>query len=276
MLAPQARAQSTQQAGDGGWPRGYSLPSEAQIIVFQPQVSSWDDQKHMVALAAVSYVPKGDEKPTLGTIKIEADTSVALQERLVKFTTLKITEAKFQTLSKDQTSEITTAIENTIPEKERIIGLDRVLTQMGNSQIIPKNVEGLKADLPQIFLAGSGRYFSVLMATRYLHKRQRVAVCGYNESGPLESPRNNLLISVSTRHGSKQRTGKGPWTLAGKLPDSFKQIPADDNWKDVVLNLPGKPLTTVPHVYFSSAPAELIQIDGAPKLFRFPEPACFG
>jgi len=44
------------QAADRGWPRGYSLPSEAQIVVFQPQFASWDDQKHAVALAAVSYV----------------------------------------------------------------------------------------------------------------------------------------------------------------------------------------------------------------------------
>ena len=42
------------QPVDRGWPRGYSLPSEAQVVLFQPQVASWDNQKHMVALAAVS------------------------------------------------------------------------------------------------------------------------------------------------------------------------------------------------------------------------------
>src|SRR6185503_15641231 len=150
---PRARAQSIQEASDGGWPRGYSLPNEAQIIIFQPQVASWDDHKHIVALAAVSYVPKGEEKPTLGTIKLEADTSVALTERLVKFTTFKITEANFQTLSKDQTREITTEIEKNIPDQERVIVLDRLLSQVGKSQIIPKNVEGLKADPPQIFIS---------------------------------------------------------------------------------------------------------------------------
>ena len=90
--APRPRGQSVQQI-DGGWPRAYSLPSEAQVIIFQPQIASWDDQKHMVALSAVSYVPKDEQKPALGTIKIEADTSVALEQRLVKFQTLKITEA---------------------------------------------------------------------------------------------------------------------------------------------------------------------------------------
>ena len=34
---------------------------------------------------------------------------------------------------------------------------------------------------------------------------------------------------------------KGPWKPAGKLPDSFAKLPADDNWKDVKAALPGKP-----------------------------------
>ena len=68
------RAQTTQTAADRGWPRGYSLPSEAQVILYQPQIASWEDQKRMVAFAAVSYVAKGEKKPALGTIKFEADT----------------------------------------------------------------------------------------------------------------------------------------------------------------------------------------------------------
>ena len=94
-----ATSQSTPQASDRGWPRGISLPNEAQVVVYQPQVASWTDQKHLVAMSAVSYITKGEQKPTLGTIKIESDTSVSLEQRLVKFSSLKLTEANFQTLS---------------------------------------------------------------------------------------------------------------------------------------------------------------------------------
>src|SRR5262249_29472076 len=140
-------------AGDRAWPRGYSLPSEAQMLIFQPQVASWDGQKHLVALAAVSYVPKGEQKPAMGTIKLEADTSVALAERLVKFSTIKITETNFQTLSKEQTQEIITEIDKAIPDDDRTIGLDRVLALVDKSTITAKNVEGLKTDPPQIFMS---------------------------------------------------------------------------------------------------------------------------
>ncbi|HEY5839384.1 MAG TPA: hypothetical protein VIT19_10150, partial [Pyrinomonadaceae bacterium] len=99
---PGRRSASVQEI-DGGWPRGYSLPSEAQMVIFQPQAMTWADQKHLVAMSAVSYVAKGEQKPAMGVVKFEADTSVSLTERLVKFTALKITQTNFQTLTKEQT-----------------------------------------------------------------------------------------------------------------------------------------------------------------------------
>ena len=40
-----------------------------------------------------------------------------------------------------------------MPLEERVIALDRVLANIDTSQIIPKNVEGLKADPPPIFFS---------------------------------------------------------------------------------------------------------------------------
>ena len=37
--------------------------------------------------------------------------------------------------------------------EERVIGLDRVLANIDASQIIPKNVEGIKADPPTVFFS---------------------------------------------------------------------------------------------------------------------------
>src|SRR3982751_1565726 len=83
VLPPQPSSRTSIQSNEGpkdtGWPRGYSLPSEAQVVLFQPQVATWENQKHMVALAAVQYVVKDEKKPTLGTIKFEADTEVSLE-----------------------------------------------------------------------------------------------------------------------------------------------------------------------------------------------------
>ncbi len=136
---------------DGGWPRAYSTPSGGRLLLYQPQIASWEGQKKMVAYGAVSYQPKGAEKPALGSIKIEATTGVSLEERLVRFSPLQVSEAKFATLDRDQTREVVGTITSGIPETERVIALDRVLAHLDTSKIIPRNVEGVKAEPPPIF-----------------------------------------------------------------------------------------------------------------------------
>ena len=111
--------------------------------MYQPQVASWEHQKHMVAYAAVAYEPKGATgKPALGSLRMEADTKVAVADRLVSFTDFKIAESNFPTLPKEQMREVVTEIDKAIPDDERVIGLDRVLASVDRSQIIPKEVRG--------------------------------------------------------------------------------------------------------------------------------------
>jgi hypothetical protein len=270
---PRTSALSTLQRPDGGnWPRGFSLPSEAQVLVFQPQIASWENQKRIVAFAAVSHVAKDQTKPAMGTIKIEGDTETSLEKRLVRFSSLKITEANFPTLSKDQTREITTAIEKAMPPDDRIIDLDRVLAYVDKSEIKPKNVEGLKSDPPKIFLS-----------------RTPAVLVGF-DGEPIWSPikDNELKFAVNTNWDVFQHQPtslyylriesswlmstdiRGPWTPAKKLPDSFNKLPADDNWKDVRANLPGKPALHPPTVYVSTEPAELILLSGQPNFVPVP------
>ena len=138
---------------DGGWPRLYDLASGGSILVYQPQIASWDNQSHMVAFLAVSLRNQPADKPAPGTIKLEADTRVSVADRLVSFQMMKITEANFQTLPKEQVREIVAAIDKAIPDDERVIALDRVLASLDKSKITPKNVEGIKADPPTIFFS---------------------------------------------------------------------------------------------------------------------------
>ena len=262
-----SRAQTSQTAADRGWPRAYSLPSEAQLVLYQPQIASWQDQKQLVAYTAVSYVAKGEQKPALGTIRLETETETSVPDRLVKFSKIKIAETNFPTLSKEQTQEIVTEVEKNIPEADRVIALDRVLAYVDKSTINPKNVEGLKSDPPRIIITQSP---SILV----------------NFDGePIWSPikDNELKFAVNTNWDIFQHTPtgmyylrndttwlratdlQGYWSNAGKLPDSFTKLPNDDNWKDVHANLPGTPAKKLPKVYVTNDPTELILIDGEPK-----------
>jgi hypothetical protein len=252
---------------DGGWPRDYTTASGATLRVFQPQVASWDGKRRMVAYAAVSYAAKGAAKPAVGTVKFEADTMVAVDERLVNFSRVKLTQSSFPDLAKDQLQDIVAAIEQALPQAGSPIALDRVLARLDKSQIIPKNVVGVKSDPPIIF------YSTV------------PAILVNLDNDPVWSPikGNDLRFAVNTnwdlfehgptrtfflRNGGSWLTAtdiRGPWKAAGTLPGSFAQLPADDNWKDVKAALPGRPPATPPRVFVSMTPAELVLLQGPPK-----------
>ena len=63
---------------DGGWPRVYTLAGGGSILVYQPQIASWANQKHIVAFSAVSYrgSANASAKPALGTIRLITAISI--------------------------------------------------------------------------------------------------------------------------------------------------------------------------------------------------------
>jgi hypothetical protein len=251
---------------DGGWPRAYQTAAAAGLVVYQPQIASWDGRAHMVAYAAVSYQVKGASKPSLGTVRLEANTSVWVDDRLVRFSPVKVTETSFGELPREQLQDIVTQIDSGIPEHDRLIALDRVLANLDKSQIIPKNLDGINADPPTIFYS------------------TRSAILVSLDGDPIWSPIANseLKFAVNTnwdlfsyeptktyflrneRAWLKATDVKGPWTTTTSLPDSFKKLPADDNWKDVRAALSPSATAATPQVYVSTKPAELIRITGAP------------
>src|SRR5262245_40019769 len=96
---------------DGGWPRSYVTSRGANLVVYQPQVASWNVRERMVAYAAVSYQPVGVAAPSLGTVSLEATTAVWLEDRLVRFSPIRISQASFGSLVRDQVREIVDEIE---------------------------------------------------------------------------------------------------------------------------------------------------------------------
>ena len=160
-------------------------------------------------------------------------------------------------------------IDKTIPDDERVIALDRVLASVDRSQIIPKEVPGVKADPPVIFSS------------------QTPAVLVNIDGEPIWSPikENDLKYAVNTNWDLFQHAPtstfylrkdgiflkasdlKGPWGPAGKLPESFAKLPADDNWKEVKATLPGRNIDAkqAPRVFVSTMPAEMILVDGKPS-----------
>jgi hypothetical protein len=130
-------------------------------------------------------------------------------------------------------------------------------------------VEGVKADPPTIFFS------------------QTPAIVVNLDGEPIWSPikDNDLKYAVNTnwdlfQHGPTSTLYlrnekswltaadlKGTWAPAGTLPDSFKKLPADENWKEVKAAVPGVKIDAkkMPKIFVSSTPAELILLNGPPS-----------
>ena len=269
--AAKSQAAATAAPVDGGWPRTYTTPSQGRVTLFEPQISSWQNQKELVAYAAAQYQAKGaaaSAKPALGTLKVEAGTSVSLEQRLVSFANMRITESNFPTVPKEELREIVAEVTKAIPVDDRVIALDRVLAFVDKSTIVPKEVPGLKADPPVIFFSNTP------------------AVVVNFDGEPIWSPiaKNDLKFAVNTnwdvfeheptktfylRYNDSWLTAPavtGPWTAVSKLPPSFSSLPAEESFTDVKKAVPGKSLkeNQRPKVNVSMVPAELILLRGAP------------
>ena len=219
--------------------------------------------------AAVSYLAPTAKEPALGTSRWKRPRSVAVDDRLVNIADLKILETNFPTIPREQVKIVAEEIVASLPVNERVIALDRVLANMDSSLVKPKNVEGVKADPPTIF-------FSKTPAVL-------VNIDGEPIWAPI--PQNDLKSAVNTnwdlfehsptttyylRHDRiwlKASAVKGPWSPAGTLPESFKKLPDDENWKDVKSSLPGQKVSgsQVPKVFVSYEPAEMILLRGEPS-----------
>ena len=264
LITPQAET-----GGDPGWPRTFQTPSGTRFVLYQPQIATWEQQRRMVAYAAVSVESPGGQKPTLGTVKLEANTKVALDDRLVNFSDMTLTEANMPELQKDQARDVVGQISKGLPEEDRVIALDLVLAYVDKSQITPKNVEGLNTDPPPIFFS------------------QTPAVLVNIDGDPIWSPikGNDLKFAVNTNwdlylhepsktyyllHDGawlKASDLKGSWAPAAKLPESFTKLPDDANFKEAKAAVPGKKLSAskAPKVFVSLVPGELIVIQGDPR-----------
>ena len=223
-----------------------------------------------MAYAAVVYEVAGAEKPILGTVKFEADTSVAMDKRLVSFARLKVSEMNFATASREQTQDIAAELQTSVNSKpERVIALDRVLANIDKSAIIPKNVEGVKADAPKIFYSAAKAIlvgFDGDPISSPIKENDLKYVINTNWDVFQDGPSKTLTsATASTGYGHDDRRSV---VACRQAPRELREARADENWKEVKANYPGDKIDAkkMPKVFVSTAPAEAVEIliDGAP------------
>ena len=88
-----------------GRPRQYS-DENGKLLIYQPQVDSWESFRRIKARFAVALTPKG-RQAMYGTLVVEANTSVDTESRIVALTDFAISDVRYSSaLSESETQRL--------------------------------------------------------------------------------------------------------------------------------------------------------------------------
>jgi hypothetical protein len=261
-------------AQDIGWPREKSNAS-ATIIYYQPQLDEWKGFRELDARMAVSIRTK-TEQPTVGIVYLKARTDANLDTRNVVLSQFEVVSTKFPSLDQAGATAMDQLVKTFLsPTATLNISLDRLLAELEEKKQDDTPVAPVKNDPPKIFVS-------------YDENAILLLVDGKVVRAPIE--KTNLEFVVNTnwdlffdKTSSKyyllnEKTWltaaslEGPWSVTTKLPADLSKIPDQPNWADVKKAIPPSASAggTVPKVFYSNEPAEIITFKGKPVYAQIP------
>ncbi len=252
---------------DKGWPRLYTIDGN-EITLHQPQIDEWRDYTTLFARLAVSVKPKGAKEPTLGVVELKAKTVTDQAKRLVTMYKAEITAVRFPDVDPETAASLEKIVRSVPPARESTeIALDRVAAYVEQGQATEEGIP-VNLDPPPIFYSDrEAILIGFLGAPRFSPIEGTGLEFGLNTNWDIfrdkEKGQNYLLY----RDGWLMTADllKGPWEAVKKLPDDMKKLPKDEAWERVSKSVPGKKLSSVPRVFVSETPGEVIITEGRPK-----------
>jgi len=126
---------STQPAGDDpGWPREYNKDGH-QVVVYQPQIESWQDNVLLKLKCAIAVTPKGAQEASYGALHFETQTETDTRERMVLLKEVKIESLFFPNIEDAQAAELQVVVKRVLPtDRSMLVSLDRILAYLEESK----------------------------------------------------------------------------------------------------------------------------------------------
>ena len=110
-------AQDEVQYAPGEWPREYAYDDGSKLVLYQPQVKSWEAYEHLEMLIALAFSENASESPSVGAFELEADTDTDMVNREVKASNFKITKGNFPSLDKEKSEKLMTRLKRNNSKK---------------------------------------------------------------------------------------------------------------------------------------------------------------
>lgn len=276
LFAAALRAQNAdsalQSAVDADpWPRKATTPSGV-VTIYQPQLDTWKGNT-LTFHAAVAIQPRDSAPPTFGVVFATARTAVDKEARLVSLEDMSITAAKFPSRP-DSVAAYLKSLRSMVPVTARTISLDRlqanllIVTDLTKVKKVPvKNTPPTVyfSTVPAILVVIDGapvlRAVAGTSAQRVINTGAMIVYDGFTYYlHVFDGWMRSLQLS-------------GPWEVAYSPPPLLDSVVAATRGRRIDMltgasqdsseTPPSLFTSTIPVIYTSTTPAELIVSQGA-------------
>ena len=267
---------------DEAWPRKATRLDET-ISMYQPQLETWKDDE-LRAYAALALESKTNKTTKYGVVWFTAQTEVDKVNRQVTLDNFQITKVKFPTMGTKE-AEYQAFLQAKLPGKSKVIALDRLEAALAVSDSEQTGVEAFQVnnDPPKIIFTtqpvllvlidGPPRFRDLGGTDLQLMLNTRATIV-------LDTKKNEYYLNVMDGWLRASDLTAGPWSYASKIPDDMKTITEgiQENQKAKAAKGTTPPSLkqankagTIPSIYISLGPAELLVIEGSPKFELIPD-----
>ena len=270
--APGTAGEAPEGPLDSGWPRLYTIDGN-EILLQQPQIDEWRDYSTLFVRLAATVKLKGPEEAVAGVVELKAATVTDHEARLVTMYRPEITAVRFPDAPPDLAAKLEGAVRSVTPARDITeISLDRVLAYVEQGQAKEEGV-AVNLEPPPIFYSDrEAILISFLGPPRFSPIEGTGLEFGLNTNWDVirdpATGRAYLLYIGSWLMTDDILTGS--WGPAGTLPADMKKLPKDEAWDRVRQSVPGQPPASVPRVFVSERPGEVIITAGRPQFRPIP------
>ncbi len=249
----------------GQWPHVLHRP-EADVTIYQPQAEAWQDRRLLTARAAVSIAPK-QGPAILGTIEVSLSTQVDAATSTVRLSDPRLIASNFPSLDTSRAALLQGRLAAALPEMQtREVPLASVLLSLGQAPVTSVTLDN---DPPHIFVSSRPASLIVFDGDPVLAPigKTGLSVAVNTNWDVFRADGTWYLLDNGTWMAAPAATG--PYTPTVKLPSAFRSLPPDANLADARKAIPAKlpaPNVTIPTIFVSTTPADIIVTDGPPKL----------
>ena len=249
-------------AVDPGWPR-LLTNTGGKLLVYQPQVDSWESFRDLNARMAISLTAPG-EKAVVGVLSVHADTVISNDDDTVVLTNIAVTKSYFPSLDEVAGPSMGALAATFLPQTVTM-SLRKLVASVPANNSHPG--VPVKNDPPLIFVS-----YQPAMLLQLDGEPARAPIQGtkleiiYNTGWRLFFNKSDgQYYLLGNKQWMKAKDLSGPWATTTKLPGDFTKLLKQAGFSDLKPMIPPPASApAAPKVFYATTPAELITFQGAP------------